>query len=74
MDYRTMVNPTYLTAKSTVFMLAIAGNEDAKRIVAGLGLQETLSKRDSSDALMSEAVLKTQRTVLKTDTTKTGLH
>ena len=37
MDYRTMVNPTYLTAKSTVFMLAIAGNEDAKRMIAGDG-------------------------------------
>ena len=55
MDYRTMVNPTYLTAKSTVFMLAVAGNEDAKRMIAGLDLQETLSKRDPSDTLMSEA-------------------
>ena len=55
MDYRTMVNPTYLTAKSTVFMLAVAGNEDAKRMIAGLGLQETLAKRDPSDNLMSEA-------------------
>lgn len=55
MDYRTMVNPTYLTAKSTVFMLAVAGNEDAKRMIAGLGLQETLAKRDPSDTLMSEA-------------------
>ncbi len=55
MDYRTMVNPTYLTAKSTVFMLAVAGNEDAKRMIAGLSLQETLAKRDPSDTLMSEA-------------------
>lgn len=55
MDYRTMVNPTYLTAKSTVFMLAAAGNEDAKRMIVGLGLQETLAKRDPSDNLMSEA-------------------
>ncbi len=54
MDYRTMVNPTYLTAKSTVFMLAAAGNEDAKRMIAGLDLQETLSKRDPSDTLVSE--------------------
>ena len=30
MDYRAMVNPTYLTAKSTLFMLAGAGNEDEK--------------------------------------------
>ena len=55
MDYRTMVNPTYLTAKSTVFMLAVAGNEDAKRMIAGLGLEETLAKRDPVDTLMSEA-------------------
>lgn len=55
MDYRTMVNPTYLTAKSTVFMLAVAGNEDAKRMIAGLGLNDALTKRDSSDTLMSEA-------------------
>lgn len=55
MDYRTMVNPTYLTAKSTVFMLAVAGNEDAKKMIAGLGLQETLAKRDPSDNLVSEA-------------------
>ena len=55
MDYRTMVNPTYLTAKSTVFMLAIAGNEDAKRMIAGLGLEDSLSRRDPSDTLMSEA-------------------
>ena len=55
MDYRTMVNPTYLTAKSTVFMLAVAGNEDAKKMIAGLGLQETLAKRNPADTLMSEA-------------------
>lgn len=55
MDYRTMVNPTYLTAKSTVFMFAVAGNEDAKKMIAGLGLQETLAKRDPSDNLVSEA-------------------
>ena len=55
MDYRTMVNPTYLTAKSTVFMLAIAGNEDAKRMIGGLGLQETLAQRDPSDNLVSQA-------------------
>ncbi len=28
MDYRSMVNPTCRTAKSTLFMLASAGNED----------------------------------------------
>lgn len=55
MDYRTMVNPTYLTAKSTVFLLAVAGNEDAKRMIAGLGLEDALGKRDPSDTLVSEA-------------------
>lgn len=55
MDYRTMVNPTYLTAKSTVFLLAVAGNEDAKRMIAGLGLEDSLAKRDPTDTLVSEA-------------------
>lgn len=55
MDYRTTVNPTYLTAKSTVFMLAVAGNEDAKRMIAGLGLHDSLTKKDPSDNLVSEA-------------------
>jgi anti-anti-sigma factor len=50
-----MVNPTYLTAKSTVFLLAVAGNEDAKRMIAGLGLEDSLAKRDPSDTLVSEA-------------------
>ena len=54
MHYRTMVNPTYLTAKSTVFLLAVAGNEDAKRMIAGLGLEDALSRRDPSDTLVSE--------------------
>ncbi len=55
MDYRTMVNPTYLTAKGTVFMLAVAGNEDAKRMIAGLRLDNSIVKRDPSDNLVSEA-------------------
>lgn len=42
MDYRSMVNPTYLTAKFTLYMLASAGNEDAKRIIDVLGLQDDL--------------------------------
>ena len=37
------------------FVLAIAGNEDAKRMIAGLGLEDSLSRRDPSDTLMSEA-------------------
>ena len=58
MDYRTMVNPTYLTAKSTVFMLAVAGNEDAKRMIAGLGLNDSLTKKDPSDQSIPEAEAK----------------
>ena len=42
MDYRAMVNPTYLTAKSTLYMLAGAGNEDAKSVIAALGTQNEL--------------------------------
>ena len=54
MDYRTMVNPTYLTAKSTVFMLAVAGNEDAKRMIAGLGLQREIRPIRSCLRLMQK--------------------
>lgn len=46
MDYRSMVNPTYLTAKSTLFMLASAGNEDAKGIIGALGTQDELVKNN----------------------------
>ena len=42
MDYRTMVNPTYYTAKTTAIMLAEAGNEDAKRMAADLKLWDSL--------------------------------
>lgn len=42
MDYRSQVNPTYLTAKSTLFILAGAENEDAKRIIGVLGTQDEL--------------------------------
>ena len=45
MDYRAMVNPTYLTAKSTLFMLAGAGYEDAKRIIGALGTQDEMRKK-----------------------------
>ncbi len=44
MDYRSMVNPTYLTAKSTLFMLAGAGNEDAQKVIAALGTQNELTQ------------------------------
>ena len=49
MDYRSVVNPTYLTAKSTLFMLAGAGNGDAKRMIAALGAQDVLTRRDTGN-------------------------
>ena len=49
MDYRAMVNPTYLTAKSTLFMLAGAGYEDAKRIIGALGTQDEMRKNATKD-------------------------
>ena len=47
MDYRSMVNPTYLTAKSTLYMLAGAGNEDAKKVIATLGTQDEMVRKDN---------------------------
>jgi hypothetical protein len=44
-----MVNPTYLTAKSTLFMLAGAGYEDAKRIIGALGTQDEMRKNAAKD-------------------------
>lgn len=37
MDYRAMVNPTYITAKTSLFLLAGAGNEDARGDDRGAG-------------------------------------
>ena len=48
MDYRAAVNPTYLTAQQTLFMLAGAGNEDAKRFIAELGISNDFQKNRSS--------------------------
>ena len=42
MDYRSMVNPTFLTARTTLYMLASAGNEDAAQIIASLGTKDDL--------------------------------
>lgn len=53
-DYRSMVNPTFLTAKSTVFMLAGAGNHDAKRMIANLGLYDALSSSKKGESPYSE--------------------
>ena len=42
MDYRAMVNPTYITAKSTLYMLAGAGYEDAQKLIAMMGVENEL--------------------------------
>ena len=39
-----MVNPTYLTAKTTLFMLAGAGDEDAKKMIELLGTKNELEQ------------------------------
>lgn len=45
-DYRSAVNPTFFTAQQTAFMLAAAGNEDAKKVIAELGLQNNLQQNN----------------------------
>ena len=59
MDYRSMVNPTFVTAKSTLYMLAAAGNEDAKKVIEALGTQDVMSadskKNEGEKSPMSEA-------------------
>ncbi len=61
-----MVNPTYVTAKSTLLMLAGAGNEDARRMIEVLGTQDELGRnmRKNSDGKpsMPEAVLNALKT------------
>jgi hypothetical protein len=44
MDKRSAVNPTYLTAKSTLLMLAGAGSDDAKRMIGALGTRDDLTR------------------------------
>lgn len=44
MDMRSAVNPTYLTAKSTLLMLAGAGSDDAKRMIGALGTRDDLTR------------------------------
>lgn len=61
MDYRSLVNPTYLTAKSTLLMLAGAGNEDAKKMIAALGTQDDVTRnaqKNGSRQIISESELK----------------
>ena len=48
MDYRAAVNPTYLTAQQTLFMLAGAGNEDAKHFISELGISNDFQRNRSS--------------------------
>ena len=59
MDYRSMVNPTFVTAKSTLYMLAAAGNDDAKQVIESLGTQDVMSadsrKNEEDKSPMSEA-------------------
>ena len=59
MDYRSMVNPTFVTAKSTLYMLAAAGNDDAKKVIESLGTQDVMSadsrKNEEDKSPMSEA-------------------
>ncbi len=61
MDYRSLVNPTYLTAKSTLLMLAGSGNEDAKKMIAALGTQDDVTRNaqnNGSRQIISESELK----------------
>ena len=44
MDKRSAVNPTYLTAKSALLMLAGAGSDDAKRMIGALGTRDDLTR------------------------------
>ena len=54
MDYKISVNPTFSTAKNTVIMLAKAGNKNAKRVIDGLGISETLAKFNDTENPFSE--------------------
>ena len=49
MDYKISVNPTFSTAKNTVIMLAKAGDKNAKRVIDGLGISETLAKFNDTE-------------------------
>ena len=49
MDLRTAVNPTFYTAKTTAFMLAGAGDADAKEFIADMQLQNTLAQNSDKD-------------------------
>ena len=57
MDYRSMVNPTYLTAQSTLLMLAASGNADAQEFIREMGIQEGIQRNQdqSKPSPISEA-------------------
>ncbi len=50
MDYRSMVNPTYLTAKTTLYFLAEAGNQDARKMIAELNIQDEIRQTNQKDS------------------------
>ena len=59
MDYRSMVNPTYLTAKTTLYFLGEAGNQDARKMMDELGIQDEIRQdhpeENGSQPLISES-------------------
>ena len=57
LDYRSMVNPTYLTAQSTLLMLAASGNADAQEFIREMGIQEGIQRNQdqSKPSPISEA-------------------
>ena len=48
MDFKSMVNPTYYTAKSTLFMLAGADNDDAKKMIAILNTENDINRNNKA--------------------------
>ena len=57
LDYRSMVNPTYLTAQSTLLMLAASGNADAQEFIREMGIQDGIQRNQdqSKPSPISEA-------------------
>ena len=63
MDYRTAVNPTYFTAQTTLFMLAGAGNADAREFIRDMEIRNTMEEKGKDQkSPLSEA----DRNALKT--------
>lgn len=57
LDYRSMVNPTYMTAQSTLLMLAASGNADAQEFIREMGIQDGIQRNQnqSKPSPISEA-------------------